>query len=219
MYFLHSILVAAKNDPDGGIAKLMRTFTFIVVPTINPDGHEYSRDHSRLWRKNRQHVGSDLCQGELWTNHPNHKLKPSGIDLNSNWGYKWRPARTNNPCSDTYGGSESFEAYETRAMAHYLQNGTAWNPSMLSEPVPREKVDTVAGRRVRAFVDLHSYGQLCELQTTEQNHEADVTSHVPLRSLVRRLSVRRGDVDGGRTRCGQGDAHAGWAGLPGWTGL
>lgn len=64
MYFLHSLLVAAKNDPEGEAAQLMRVFTFVVVPTINPDGYEYSRDHSRLWRKNRQYTGSDLCQGE-----------------------------------------------------------------------------------------------------------------------------------------------------------
>lgn len=47
-------------------------------------------------------------------------------------------------------------------MAHYLQNGTAWTRDMISEPIPTEKKEKAAGRRVRAFVDLHSYGQLCQ---------------------------------------------------------
>ena len=40
-------------------------------------------------------------------------------------------------------------------MANYLANGTNWCPDGSGEP-------PVEGRRVRAFVDLHSYGQLCE---------------------------------------------------------
>lgn len=49
-------------------------------------------------------------------------------------------------------GNEAFEAFETRAMAEYLRNGTQDDLVEAGE----EK------RRVKAFVDLHSYGQLCE---------------------------------------------------------
>ena len=51
-----------------------------------------------------------------------------------------------------YQGSEAFEAYETRAVANYLANGTEWK----GDKHKSEKV-----RKVRAFIDLHSYGQLC----------------------------------------------------------
>lgn len=76
----------------------------------------------------------------------------SGIDLNTNWGYMFQSG-TSSACSDAFPGTEAFEAYETRAVANYLINGTEWHG---------EKERTIP-RKVRAFVDLHSYGQLCEL--------------------------------------------------------
>lgn len=60
--------------------------------------------------------------------------------MNSNWGYQWAPSLTSNPCSESYPGAEAFEAVETKAVADYL-TGT-----------PND---------VRAFIDVHSYGQLC----------------------------------------------------------
>lgn len=185
----------------------MKAFTFTIIPTINPDGYTYSREHSRLWRKNRQDAGGAEkgCWGELaiprsaslsvsvcWIGldiicsdhnfsskegtvkqylrlNGKCRLTP-GIDTNTNWGYKWRQSRAP-VCSDTFSGTEAFQAYETRAMANYLANGTTWT----SEPDPESATEgmlVVGGeptpapapgkRRVRAFVDLHSYGQLCE---------------------------------------------------------
>jgi murein tripeptide amidase MpaA len=64
VYFLHSLLLAGTSDHDSEEAKLLQAFTFTVIPTINPDGYEYSREH-RMWRKNRQNVGSDSCSGKL----------------------------------------------------------------------------------------------------------------------------------------------------------
>ncbi|KAJ9109556.1 hypothetical protein QFC20_003302 [Naganishia adeliensis] len=63
-----------------------------------------------------------------------------GIDMNSNWGYQWSPAALfSNPCSESYPGAHAFEAVETQVVADYLK----------SSP-----------NNVRAFVDVHSYGQL-----------------------------------------------------------
>ncbi|RSH93418.1 putative metallocarboxypeptidase ecm14 [Saitozyma podzolica] len=130
LYFIHSLLLSAEQDPTGPEAVLLKSFTFTIVPTINPDGYAYSHEKSRMWRKNRQEVGSRSC---------------AGIDLNSNWGYKWRAPRSTTPCSDSYPGDHAFEAVETRAMADYLANGST---------------GTTTERKVRAFIDLHSYGQL-----------------------------------------------------------
>ncbi|WWC95761.1 hypothetical protein V866_002627 [Kwoniella sp. B9012] len=127
LYFLHHLLLRASEDPKSDSAILLRSFRFTVVPQINPDGYEYSRDKSRMWRKNRQDVGG--------------KGKCLGIDLNSNWGYKWRSSKST-ACSEGYAGREAFEAYETKAMSEYLSSAAE------------------RGNRVRAFVDLHSYGQL-----------------------------------------------------------
>lgn len=55
----------------------------------------------------------------------------------------------------------AFEAYETRAMANYLANGTTWCADCDRGEGEGDEGKR-PGRRVRAFVDLHSYGQLCK---------------------------------------------------------
>ncbi|ORY34862.1 putative cell wall organization and biogenesis-related protein [Naematelia encephala] len=130
IYAIHSLLLEAANNPDSEAAKYLHAFAFTVVPLLNPDGYEYSQKHSRMWRKNRQDTGHKGCEG---------------IDLNSNWGYKWGPRKTISACSESYPGAQAFEAYETKAMANYLANGTTGRHGQ---------------RKVRAFIDLHSYGQL-----------------------------------------------------------
>lgn len=71
-------------------------------------------------------------------------LLTEGIDLNTNWGYQFAPSRL--ACSDSYSGQEPFESKETRVMGNYLQNGTADGERKLP---------------IKAFIDVHSYGQLC----------------------------------------------------------
>ncbi|WRT69631.1 uncharacterized protein IL334_006620 [Kwoniella shivajii] len=127
LYFLHHLILRATTEPTSDAAILLRSIRFTIVPQINPDGYAYSRDKSRMWRKNRQEVGG--------------KGKCLGIDLNSNWGYKWRSSKST-ACSEGYAGKEAFEAYETKAMSEYLSGAGE------------------RSNRVRAFVDIHSYGQL-----------------------------------------------------------
>ncbi|WVR08121.1 hypothetical protein IAU60_005167 [Kwoniella sp. DSM 27419] len=129
LYFLHALILHATSQPESDSATLLRSFRFTVIPNINPDGYAYSREHSRMWRKNRQDVGGK-------------NGKCVGIDLNSNWGYKWRTPRHASACSETYPGHEAFEANETRAVSDYLLAAES------------------RGSRIRAFIDLHSYGQL-----------------------------------------------------------
>lgn len=64
MYFLHSIVLEGAQDPTSHAAQLLRTFTFTVIPVVNPDGFAYTHEHSRMWKKNRQDVGGLLCKGE-----------------------------------------------------------------------------------------------------------------------------------------------------------
>ncbi|RXK35324.1 hypothetical protein M231_07427 [Tremella mesenterica] len=131
LYFLHSLAIGSE-DPDSVVSQLLESFTFTVVPTINPDGYAWSHEKSRMWKKNRQDVGG--------------KKNCKGIDLNSNWGYHWRPPHSPNPCSETFPGNHAFEAPEPAAMARYISNGSSDGLS--------------GGEAVRSFVDLHSYGQL-----------------------------------------------------------
>ncbi|OWZ61487.1 hypothetical protein AYX14_06322 [Cryptococcus neoformans] len=126
LYFLHSLLLTSLSSPSSEAALMLNKFTFSVIPTINPDGFVYSQSH-RMWRKNRQPVGHKSCVG---------------IDLNSNWAYKWKKEKKEKPCNEGYRGKAAFEAYETKAVGEWLAKGAE------------------RGTRVRAFIDLHSYGQL-----------------------------------------------------------
>ncbi|KJE00765.1 carboxypeptidase A4 [Cryptococcus gattii NT-10] len=126
LYFLHSLLLTSLSSPSSDAALMLSKFTFTVIPTINPDGFVYSQSH-RMWRKNRQPVGHKSCVG---------------IDLNSNWAYKWKKEKKEKPCKEGYRGKAAFEAYETKAVGEWLAKGAE------------------RGTRVRAFIDLHSYGQL-----------------------------------------------------------
>ncbi|ODN78617.1 hypothetical protein L202_04216 [Cryptococcus amylolentus CBS 6039] len=127
LYFLHSTILSAlypSINPDPSL--LLRHFTVTIIPLINPDGFEYSQHH-RMWRKNRQEVGHKSCLG---------------IDLNSNWGFKWKGQKKVRPCKEGFPGREPFEAVETRAVADWLESKKA------------------EGVIIKSFVDLHSYGQL-----------------------------------------------------------
>jgi len=84
---------------------------------------------------------------------------------------------TSNPCSEAYPGSAAFEAVETKLIADFIAG--------LQET-----------RDVRAFIDVHSYGQLCKRLTAAvfaptKSDDSIFHSHVPLLLLMFRLSRRR----------------------------
>lgn len=66
LFLLHAIALDASHDPKGKWKELLRSYTFTVVPMINPDGYVYSHEHSRMWKKNRQEVGGLVCKGERY---------------------------------------------------------------------------------------------------------------------------------------------------------
>ncbi|KAJ3486374.1 hypothetical protein NLI96_g4275 [Meripilus lineatus] len=130
MYLAHA-LVADASEPHS-LASLLNHFDFHMVLVPNPDGY-----------KNRQVVG------------PNEKC--IGLDMNRNWGHKWKPTadfpfaldNTKNkkkkgpnvptdPCSHWYPGHRAFESPEVNNIANYITT------------LPR----------LRTFIDLRAYGQM-----------------------------------------------------------
>jgi murein tripeptide amidase MpaA len=72
-----------------------------IVPMLNPDGHQYSIDGDRWWRKNRRNNGGGSY----------------GVDLNRNYSYMWGgPGSSSDPWSDIYRGTAPFSEPETRAI-------------------------------------------------------------------------------------------------------
>jgi carboxypeptidase T len=101
-YLLAEHLVShANQDP---IKQWLTQGEVWVAPMVNPDGHEYSRDQYRLWRKNRR-------------KNPDGSV---GVDPNRNYGYMWGTANNDTtshvPADNTYIGPKAFSEPETQAV-------------------------------------------------------------------------------------------------------
>jgi murein tripeptide amidase MpaA len=99
-FYLAKYLVE-NYDTDPLIRSYVDNGEIWIVPMVNPDGHEYSIDGDRLWRKNRRNNGGGS----------------RGVDLNRNYGYMWGgPGSSADPWSDIYRGPAPFSEPETRAI-------------------------------------------------------------------------------------------------------
>jgi hypothetical protein len=81
-----------------------------AVPMLNPDGHVYTVEHDRLWRKNRRNNGNGS-----W-----------GVDLNRNYSYQWGyddEGSSGNPNSGTYRGTAPFSEPESSAIRDLMSIG------------------------------------------------------------------------------------------------
>jgi len=75
---------------------------WIIVPLLNPDGYEYSRNHQRAWRKNVTKNEGPWCDG---------------VDLNRNFEYKWGGVGSGpDPCMENYRGIQAWSEKEARAL-------------------------------------------------------------------------------------------------------
>ncbi|KAK3308673.1 uncharacterized protein B0T15DRAFT_524984 [Chaetomium strumarium] len=124
-YLLWSILAAYDREPIA--TKLLRSFDIVFIPVLNPDGYEYTWQTDRLWRKSRQQTKMRFCRG---------------LDLDHAFGYAWDAVRhQTDPCSESYGGDQPFQAVEASVLEKWARN------------------ETQNGVRFVSFLDLHSYSQ------------------------------------------------------------
>ena len=89
-------------DSDTDVKHLIDNCEIWIVPVVNPDGYEYSRNVDRMWRKNRRDNGDGSF----------------GVDLNRNYGYMWGgPGSSENPSQyEVYRGPSAFSEPETQAV-------------------------------------------------------------------------------------------------------
>ena len=98
--FATYILKNLETDPSLQI--YLSESTVYMVPCVNPDGYEYSRNHFSFWRKNRrQNIDGTY-----------------GVDLNRNFpiGFNKSTITTSN----VYGGPEPFSEPETKALRDFI---------------------------------------------------------------------------------------------------
>ena len=92
------------KDFDTRIENIFKKSTMYIVPCLNPDGFEYSRNYFSFWRKNRR-VNAD---GSI------------GVDLNRNFSVGWQKSR--NTSSNVYGGPAPFSEPETSAIKKFVDS-------------------------------------------------------------------------------------------------
>lgn len=119
-----------------------------VVPCVNPDGFEYSRNEDNWWRKNRRPVGADPC------GNPTDAI---GTDLNRNYlsavpadAHMYRP-EGDTPCSTW----DDFTATSDDP-----DSDTFRGPSGSSEPEVQAMQALERRANIQGVIDHHSYSQL-----------------------------------------------------------
>ena len=100
--FIRYVIANYRTDPR--LLSALTRNTLYMVPCLNPDGFEYSRNHFSFWRKNRRDNGDGTF----------------GVDLNRNFSVRFR--KNNDTSSNIYGGPEAFSEPETRAMRDFVES-------------------------------------------------------------------------------------------------
>ncbi|MBQ3999484.1 MAG: hypothetical protein II643_00635 [Oscillospiraceae bacterium] len=114
--------------------ELLDSFTFYIVPQVNPDGvniaqHGFRASTLPVWKYDAQ--GADYPY--------QYKANANGVDLNRNFPYHWDPKLENGimwPARRYYCGPEAASEPETRMIIDIMRN------------IPAE-----------AFIDIHKFGE------------------------------------------------------------
>lgn len=99
--FIQYLLDNYPSNPE--VVEALTRNALYIVPCLNPDGFEYSRNHFSFWRKNRRDNGDGTF----------------GVDLNRNFGINFLPST--NTQSNIYGGPAAFSEPETQAIKQFVE--------------------------------------------------------------------------------------------------
>lgn len=115
MYVMDRLILSALTR-SGFTSTVPNGTAFYIVPSLNPDGYEYSWLTNRMWRKNRRaNSGGSF-----------------GVDLNRNFSKGWglNSGSSGNQSSDTYRGPSAFSEPETAGLRNYLDTLTGIKASI-----------------------------------------------------------------------------------------
>lgn len=125
MYFMHYLV--DNYGSDAYVTHLVNNRQIWLCPTMNPDGHEFvfsgvnpvSAYDPMWWRKNkRDNNNNGIFETWSWG------YGPDGVDLNRNFGYKWRYdniGSSGDSTSATYRGRKAFSEPESQAIKNFVE--------------------------------------------------------------------------------------------------
>lgn len=109
LYLAYSLV--SKYGKDKSITRIVDAFDWIILPSANPDGYEYTHTNDRMWRKTRSRSDHTQCRG---------------VDPNRNFNFHWRESGSSNrPCAETYAGEKAFSELESSSIAQFLWDNRA----------------------------------------------------------------------------------------------
>jgi hypothetical protein len=154
--------IADNYQFDPQLESTLQTSTLYIVPSLNPDGFEYSRKHFSFWRKNRR-KNSDGTYG---------------VDLNRNFSIGFE--KVNDKSSNIYGGEFPFSEPETKAIKDFVD----------SHPNITIALDYHSQGNV--FFPAHKFRHEAELDGTDMNTLCANMSHEIQKVSGRTYGIHRG---------------------------
>lgn len=143
MFYAYRLVEGFGKNPK--ITSLLKKLRVFVVPVVNVDGFNYSREavvdghelvgNAAYWRKNRRSFTGITAPAPVQVNPDAY-----GVDPNRNYGFMW---------GDNIGGSSEVPADETHR-----------GDKAFSEPESRNIEKLLLGRPVTALVTNHTSGRL-----------------------------------------------------------
>ena len=106
IWIIDHMLTGYNKEPE--ITDFLNKFDFIIIPSSNPDGYEFSQTSgNRNWRKTRSK--------QEWGIY--------GADPNRNFNDSWaHSGSSNDPRHETYHGRNAFSETETLSMARFINS-------------------------------------------------------------------------------------------------
>lgn len=147
LHVAHKLLDNYETDP--ATKTRVQKGDIWIVPVVNPDGYEYSRDHDNWWRKNRRPVEVDAM---------GNQTDAVGVDLNRNY-YDGNPDHMGlyRPDGDTPGSTDD----DWGVTSDDPNSDSYRGPSGASELETQSLLNLeLAHKNIRGVIDHHSYGEM-----------------------------------------------------------
>ena len=121
IYIAAALLGEVDSSLAGDVQDLVKKYQFVILPTSNPDGYEFSRTSHRFWRKTRRPSGCERNRTKKNGECRKKATKCYGIDPNRNFDSAFNTLGVSpNPCSPIYPGKTAFSENNTAAMRDFL---------------------------------------------------------------------------------------------------